>query len=95
VVKKHAVLLGSVPDRILPKTWKTVIVAKHVRGVMGGCKDKISARGDAWTFHQCNMHHASIRCQAKFLTCEISDFTPCAHAQSNIIHIKHAEKTDD
>jgi len=23
------------------------------------------------------------RCQAKFLTCEISDFTPCAHAQSN------------
>jgi len=25
---------------------------------------------------------------------EISDFTPCAHAQSNIIHIKYAEKTD-
>jgi len=25
----------------------------------------------------------------------ISDFTPCAHAQSNIIHIKYAEKTDD
>jgi len=26
---------------------------------------------------------------------EISDFTPCAHAQSNIIHIKYVEKTDD
>jgi len=26
---------------------------------------------------------------------EISDFTPCAHAQSNILHIKYAEKTDD
>jgi len=26
---------------------------------------------------------------------EISDFTPYAHAQSNILHIKHAEKTDD
>jgi len=26
---------------------------------------------------------------------EISDFTPHAHAQSNIQHIKHAEKTDD
>jgi len=26
---------------------------------------------------------------------EISDFTPCgAHAQSNVLHIKYAEKTD-
>jgi len=25
------------------------------------------------------------RCQSKFLTCEISDFTPCTHAQSNIL----------
>ena len=36
----------------------------------------------------------ALRCQAKFLTCEISDFMPCAHAQSNIVHIKYAEKTD-
>jgi len=34
-------------------------------------------------------------CQAKFLTCEISDFMPCAHAQSDILHIKYAEKTYD
>jgi len=34
------------------------------------------------------------RCQAKFLTCEISDFTPCTHAQSNIVHTKYADKTD-
>jgi len=26
---------------------------------------------------------------------EISDFTPCAHAHSNIIHIISAEQTDD
>jgi len=26
---------------------------------------------------------------------EISDFTPYAHAQSNIQHIKYVEKTDD
>jgi len=26
---------------------------------------------------------------------EISDITPCAHAQSHILHIKYAEKTDD
>jgi len=26
---------------------------------------------------------------------EISDFTPCAHAQTNMLHIKYAEKTDD
>ena len=26
---------------------------------------------------------------------EISDFTPYAHTQSNILHIKYAEKTDD
>jgi len=25
---------------------------------------------------------------------EISDFTPCTHAQSNILHTKHADKTD-
>jgi len=36
-----------------------------------------------------------IRCQVKFLTCEISDFTPSAHAQSNILHIKYAKKFDD
>jgi len=35
------------------------------------------------------------RCQAKFLTCEISDFTQCTHAQSNITHTKYTEKTDD
>jgi len=26
---------------------------------------------------------------------EISDFTPCAHAQSNILYIKYAEIIDD
>jgi len=26
---------------------------------------------------------------------EISDFTPCMHAQSNALHIKYAEITDD
>jgi len=36
------------------------------------------------------------RCQAKFffLTCEISDFTPCTHAQSNTLHTKYFDKTD-
>jgi len=29
------------------------------------------------------------------LSRETSDFTPCAHAQSNILHIKYAAKTDD
>jgi len=27
------------------------------------------------------------------LSSEISDFTPCTHAQSNILHIKYADKT--
>jgi len=36
-----------------------------------------------------------IWCQAKFLTCEIYDFTPCAHAQINILHVQYSEKTDD
>jgi len=26
---------------------------------------------------------------------EIPDFTPYAHAQNNILHVKYAEKTDD
>ena len=34
------------------------------------------------------------RCQAKFLTCEISDFTPCTHTQTDILHSKYADKTD-
>ena len=34
-------------------------------------------------------------CQAKFLTYEIIDFTPSAHAQSDVLHLKYAEKTDD
>jgi len=38
------------------------------------------------------LHH---RCQAKFLIGEISNFTSYAHAQSNIQHIKYAEKTVD
>jgi len=25
---------------------------------------------------------------------EISDFTPCTHAQSNILHTKYSDKTD-
>jgi len=41
------------------------------------------------------MKHFTVLCQTKFLTCEISDFTPCAHAHSNILHIKYAAKTDD
>jgi len=35
------------------------------------------------------------QCQAKYLTCEISDFTPYARAQSNILHIKYTLKSDD
>jgi len=44
----------------------------------------------------CSMHQRWhwIRYQAKFLTCEISDFTPCTHAQSNILHTKCADKTN-
>jgi len=34
------------------------------------------------------------RCQAKFLTCEISDFTSRTHAQRNILHTKYTNKTD-
>jgi len=33
--------------------------------------------------------------QTKPVSSEISDFTPCANAQSNTSHIKYAEKIDD
>jgi len=33
--------------------------------------------------------------EQKPVSSEISDFNPCAHAQTNILHIKYAEKTDD
>jgi len=35
----------------------------------------------------------NFRCQAKCLTCEISDFTPCVNAQDIILHM--ADKSDD
>jgi len=31
----------------------------------------------------------------KAVSSEISDFTPSMHAQSNLLYIKYAEKTDD
>jgi len=34
------------------------------------------------------------RCQAKFVAYKICELTPGAHVQSNILHIKYAEKTD-
>ena len=34
------------------------------------------------------------RSQSKFLTCEVSDFTSCTHAQSNILHTKYVDETD-
>jgi len=35
------------------------------------------------------------RCkQTAPVSSEISDFTPCAHAQTDILHRKHADKTD-
>ena len=57
-------------------------------------KKQQSTENQKNTKHQ-NIIWVGARCQAKFLTCEISDFTPCAHAQSDILHIKYAEKTDD
>jgi len=40
----------------------------------------------------------TFRCRAlptRPVLSEISDLTPCPHAQSNILHIKYAEKTDE
>ena len=48
---------------------------------------RIQLRQDSGCFFQ-------TRCQAKFLTWEISDFAPCVHAQSNNQHVKCAVRTD-
>jgi len=40
---------------------------------------------------------AFLSCRQLFsfqVSSEITDFAPCAHAQSNILHVKYAEKTD-
>jgi len=36
-----------------------------------------------------------IQVSKKFLICEIADFTPCAHAKSDIQRMKYVKKTDD
>jgi len=35
------------------------------------------------------------RLQLRSVSSEISDFTPYAHEQSDILHIKYVEKSDD
>jgi len=47
-----------------------------------------------------NVHAALVRLKvlkchvARPVSSEISDFTRCTHAQSNILHAKYADKTD-
>jgi len=62
---------------------------------MQNCKLQFAKRGSVSPIPNQYSKPRLIRCQAKFLTCEISDFAPCAHAQSGISHIKYAQKTDD
>jgi len=49
-------------------------------------------RPTPWTTFVFLCTFSNCRCHAKCLTCEISDFRPCANAQSIILHI--AEKFD-
>jgi len=37
---------------------------------------------------------SGVRSSVKRMTCEDSDFTPCVHEQSNILHTKYPDKTD-
>jgi len=48
-----------------------------------------------WKDHAVTSVHCAAWCQANFLTCEISDIMPCAHALNNILHTKCTEKSDD
>ena len=87
---------AALPNKI--KTFSTVKLALCVQlqcllihnnffvfNISGNCWK--SSR-NLWTL----LNHNS-QCQAKFLTCEISDFTSYTHAQSNILHTKYVDKT--
>jgi len=71
----------------------------EIRFVPIACQYNTFQRWNKWT--QSGSKQNCVDCshacwgQAKFLACEISDFTPCAHAQTNILHIKYAERSDD
>jgi len=79
-VEKNCVFF--VKGCVLPKFWTTFgLRLSHFLNYLD--------YGWVWTEFQ------KIRCEAKFLTCEISDFRPCTHSESNTLHIKYAEKTDD
>jgi len=58
-------------------------------------KDDHGAGVPEWTpAGVCILGWSMSRCQAKFQTCEISNFTTCTHAQNNILHTKYADKSD-
>jgi len=42
----------------------------------------------------CNLL-APLTVSVELVSCENSDFTPCAHAQNDILHINYTEKIDD
>jgi len=59
-----------------------MLICRNAEGVRGHEK--------GWELLACSDAVSSIP-----VSSEISDFTPCAHAQTDILHIKYAAKTDD
>jgi len=82
------VVLVLLPKRNSAKTLSETHSAKerldsHI-STQSPCAFRQNTKNIAWETHS-----------ALPVSSEISDFTPCAHAQNGILHIKYAEKTDD
>ena len=72
---------------ILPADTKSIVYKQTHSAKRWLIKTKQNVLQQRWSLNHW--------CQAKFLTCEISDSTPYAHAQSKILRTKYTEKTDD
>jgi len=78
-------------DKLIVKSWKFYCKHTHMQ-----CASVYEENYAFLTFTDSATHflwsttrrRLRLRCEAKFLTWEFSDFTPCTHAQSNILHTK-------
>ena len=78
-----------------PVNIRFVAKTSDIRNLSENITSDVMWKYEKWQFPELLVKYGGSRCQAKFLTSEISDFTPCAHAQSKILHIKYPEKIDD
>jgi len=93
---KHFARLQSRDDQGPIRTNTTVCLGKLTGNLNPAVEDFVRSTMSLFVCRRASAFR-SYRSSFSFLPIpsDIPDYTPCAHAQSNILHIKYAEKTYD